>query len=294
MEKRLVLRGFGAGAFAGLLAFVFARIMAEPVIQAAINYENERDAANDMLRRAAGLAPAAPGPDIFSRGIQRSVGIATGLILFGLAMGGLCAVVFVIADRRSGGRIAPRVLALLVSGGGFLGVYLVPYLKYPANPPSIGHPLTIQARGFLYLGMVAISVASLVGAVVLARRLARSLGAWNATLAAGLVFVVWIAIVMAILPPLGHLHSNLVNFGNFATETPQPLENARGVIVFPGFPADVLFKFRLYSVINQLLLWGAIGLGFGPLAGRVLATRDSRSARRGDRAAGSTPRPGPA
>jgi hypothetical protein len=77
---------------------------------------------------------------------------------------------------------------------------------------------------------------------------------------------------MAILPPLGHLHSNLVNFGDFATETPQPLKNAKGVIVFPGFPADVLFKFRLYSVINQLILWGGIGLGLGPLAERVLAT----------------------
>jgi putative cobalt transporter subunit CbtA len=270
MEKRLVLRGFGAGGCAGLLAFIFARIMAEPVIQAAINYENARDAANAVLRRAAGLAPAAPGPDIYSRGIQRSVGIATGLILFGLAMGGLCAVVFVIAHRRSAGRLAPRVLALLVAGAGFLGIYLVPYLKYPANPPSIGHAATIQARGFLYLGMVAISVASLVAAVILSRRLDQRLGTWNAALVAGLVFVVWIAIVMAILPPLGHLHSNLVNFGNFATETPQPLTNTSGVIVFPGFPADVLFKFRLYSVINQLLLWVAIGLVFGPLAERVV------------------------
>jgi hypothetical protein len=272
MEKRLVLRGFAAGGFAGLLAFVFARIMAEPVIQSAIDYESARDLANDALRKAAGLGPAAPGPDIYSRGIQRTIGLATGLILFGIAIGGLCAVAFVIAHRRSDGRIRPRALALLVVGGGLLGIYLVPYLKYPANPPSIGHPATIQARGFLYLGMVAISVASLLCAVILARRLERRLGAWNATLLSGLVFVVWIAIVMAILPPLGHLHSNLVNFGDFATETPQPLKNAKGVIVFPGFPADVLFKFRLYSVINQLILWGGIGLGLGPLAERVLAT----------------------
>jgi hypothetical protein len=277
MEKRLVLRGFAAGGLTGLLAFIFAQIMAEPVIQTAINYESARDAVNDMLRKAAGLAPAPPGPDIYSRGIQRSVGIATGLILFGVAMGGLCAVAFVIAHRRTKGRIRPRLLALLLTGGGFLGIYLVPYLKYTANPPSIGHPARIQARGFLYLGMVAISVASLLGAVILARRLEKRLGMWNATLAAGLAFVVWIAIVMAILPPLGHLHSNLVNFGNFATETPQPLKNARGVIVFPAFPADVLFKFRLYSVINQLILWGGTGLGFGALAERVLATGPGRA-----------------
>jgi Probable cobalt transporter subunit (CbtA) len=277
VEKRFVLRGFAAGAFAGLLAFVFARIMAEPVIQAAIDYESGRDAANDMLRRAAGLAEAAAGPDIYSRGIQRTIGIATGLILFGLAMGGLVAVVHVIADRRSKGCIRPRVLALLVAGAGFLGLYLVPYLKYPANPPSIGHAGTIQARGFLYLGMVAISIVSLLVAVIVARRLEERLGTWNATLAAGLGFVAWIAVVMVALPPLGHLHSNLVDFGNYATETPQPLKNADGVIVYPGFPADVLFKFRLYSVINQLILWTTLGLGFGALAERLPATGRGRA-----------------
>jgi hypothetical protein len=39
----------------------------------------------------------------------------------------------------------------------------------------------------------------------------------------------------------------------------------------PGFPADVLFNFRLYSVAAQVLLWSAIGLNFALLAGRLLA-----------------------
>ena len=56
------------------------------------------------------------------------------------------------------------------------------------------------------------------------------------------------------------------------TETPLPLKNAKGVIVYPGFPADVLFNFRLYSIAAQLVLWGAIGLIFAPLADRLLAT----------------------
>jgi len=42
MVRALVLRGAGVGALAGLLAFVFARIFAEPVIQAAIDYEGGR------------------------------------------------------------------------------------------------------------------------------------------------------------------------------------------------------------------------------------------------------------
>ena len=51
-----------------------------------------------------------------------------------------------------------------------------------------------------------------------------------------------------VLPPIGHLHANVARFGQHATETPLPLRDSHGQIVFPGFPADVLFKFRLYSV----------------------------------------------
>jgi thiamine transporter ThiT len=55
MERRLILRGFLAGTIGGLLAFVFARIFAEPLIQRAIDYEEGRAAAQDALDRAAGL-----------------------------------------------------------------------------------------------------------------------------------------------------------------------------------------------------------------------------------------------
>jgi hypothetical protein len=79
------------------------------------------------------------------------------------------------------------------------------------------------------------------------------------------------SIVMVILPPLGHLHTNVLNYGRHATETPLPLTDAKGAIVYPGFPADDLFKFRLYSVINQMILWGTLGLGFGSLVERALA-----------------------
>ena len=45
---------------------------------------------------------------------------------------------------------------------------------------------------------------------------------------------------------------------------------APGQIVYPGFDADVLWKFRWYSLINQLLIWTVIGLVFGGLLGRNL------------------------
>jgi hypothetical protein len=143
-------------------------------------------------------------------------------------------------------------------------------VKYPANPPSIGHPDTITDRGGLYLLMVLCSVVFLALAVWLGRRLMARWGKWNASVLAGTAFVVAIGIVMAILPPPGHLAANEHQFGSPATETPLPLTNASGTIVYPGFPADVLFDFRLYSVAGQLLLWTTIGLLFAPLAERLL------------------------
>jgi hypothetical protein len=185
-------------------------------------------------------------------------------------MGGLFAVAYILVQRRTT-TVRPRVLALAIAGAAFLGLYLVPFLKYPANPPAIGHENTIGDRTLLYLIMVVLSVTLLIGAVIVARRLIPRVGAWNATLLTGAGYAVAMAVAMAILPPLGHLHANLVEYGSHVTETPLPLRNAGGEIFYPGFPADTLFKFRLYSVTNQIILWGTIGLAFGWLAERMLA-----------------------
>ena len=269
MEKKLLLRGALTGAFAGLLAFVFARVFAEPQIQAAIDYESGRDAAQAALDQAAGQPAAQEGPELFSRAVQANVGIGAGMILFGLAMGLLFTVVYTVCLGRVG-KVRPRPLALLVAGGGFLGLYLVPFLKYPANPPSIGHPDTIGDRSALYLVMVVGSLVFLAAAVWLGRRLAPRLGNWHASLVAAAAFAVVIGVLMAVLPPLGHLAANVAEYGVQATETPLPLKNPAGVIVYPGFPADTLFDFRFNSVIAQVILWGALGLSFGPLAERLI------------------------
>jgi hypothetical protein len=267
MERRLILRGLLAGAVGGLLAFLFARIFAEPQIQQAVDYETGRDAAQQAIDKAAGLPVETEGMAVFSRAVQADVGSGVALIFFGVAMGALFAVAYAICLGRTG-RIRARSLAVLVAGAGFLGFYLVPFVKYPANPPAIGHADTIQSRSSLYLLMVGCSVLLLVLAVWLGRRLQARFGTWNATLIAGGVFIAATGIVMLILPSVGELAANKQY--HQATETPAPLTDATGTIVFPGFPADVLVNFRLYSIGAQLILWTAIGLVFGPLAERLL------------------------
>lgn len=271
MERRLIGRGLLAGAVAGILAFLFARIFAEPQIQKAIDYEAGRDAAQNALDRAAGIAVPPEAADPFSRTVQSWPGIGTGIVVFAIALGGLFAVAFIVAYGRVG-RVRARALAMFVALGGFLTVYLVPFIKYPANPPAIGREGTIGQRGSLYLAMVVAAIVFGVLAVAFGRwlRTRRSYSTWNATLLAGAAFIVAIGVVMLALPPLGHLAANVREYGRQATETPLPLRDDDGNIVYPGFNADVLFLFRFYSVGAQLILWGTIGLVFAPLAERLL------------------------
>jgi predicted cobalt transporter CbtA len=277
VEKRIVLRGLLVGAVGGVLAFVFTRIFAEPLIQRAIDYESAREQAQDALDTAAGRPVGAGGADIVSRAVQANFGLGLGVIAFGAAMGVLFAVAYTICLGRVG-NLRPRTLSVLVAVFGFLGLFLVPFVKYPANPPAIGHEETIRQRSALYMIMVLASVGLLILAVVLGQRLKSRLGNWNATLVAAGAFVVVIGVLMAVLPPLGHLSFNVENYGRQATETPLPLTDPSGTIVFPGFPADVLFQFRLYAVAAQAILWAVIGLGFAPLAERLLGTRPVRAA----------------
>jgi hypothetical protein len=267
VERKLVLRGLASGALAGLLSFVFARVFAEPVIARAINYESARDAAQQALDKTAGLPVPPAGQDLFSRTVQEDIGIAVALVVFGAALGALLAVVFTLVQRGSGRHVRPRVLALLLAGAAFVSVYLVPFLKYPANPPAIGDEDTIQARGSLYLGMQIASVLAMVLAVQLGRTLSRSRGVWQASLIAGLAYVVAVGITMAVLKGVH--------------ETPGPLRGPDGTIVLGGFPADDLYDFRLYALGGQLILWGVIGLVLGPWAeqalrrsGRPVVTRE--------------------
>ena len=275
MERRVILRGALAGFIAGLLGFAFARIFAEPYIDKAIAYEDGRDAAITAVEKAAGYTVNLDGPTYFSRTIQQNIGIATGIVVFSTAMGALIAVAYVVLHGRF--RMRPRTLALLIAGFGFMGVFMMPFVKYPANPPSIGHSVTIAVRGRLYLAMVIGSLIFLVIGVLVARRFQARFGNFNSILLGAAATLVLFCILMAVLPSLGHLSANeaqagAVGYGRSATETPLPVKDFAGHIVYPGFPADVLWKFRLYSVIEQLLLWGSIGLIFSSLVERVVGT----------------------
>ena len=266
MEKQIIGRGLLAGAAAGVLAFIFARIFVEPQIELAIGYEDGIAAAHEAMETAAGVAGHSHGEDGggFTRAVQMNIGMGLGVLLFSLAIGALFAVAFAVTYGRVG-NISARLTSLYVAGGMLLSVYVVPALKYPASPPALSLDETIRQRTLLYLAMVVLSVAILVGAVVLGRRWTPKLGAWNATLAAGATYLVAVAVVMLILPTID--------------ETPGPLVDDAGVIVYEGFPADLLYDFRLYSFGTQVVIYATIGVVFAALVSRLLGEKKQSVAR---------------
>ncbi|MFF3617899.1 CbtA family protein [Streptomyces sp. NPDC002467] len=231
----LLVRGMLAGALAGLAAFLVAYLLGESKVDAAIAIE-------EAGHLAAGHDHGAEEAPV-SRALQATAGLGTGVILYGVALGGIAALVFCFALGRIG-RFGPRSTAALVTTGLFVTVTLVPFLKYPANPPAVGDPDTAARRTALYLMMIALSALLAAGALILGRRLTPGLGNWNASVVAGLGFVLLVGISYAVLPGINEVPAD--------------------------FPATLIWDFRLASLAIQTALWTTFGLAFGFLAERAL------------------------
>jgi predicted cobalt transporter CbtA len=141
------------------------------------------------------------------------------------------------------------VTAAVLASTGFVVAFVVPFTKYPTNPPSIGDPDTIVRRTELYAAMVAVSILAAVAAYRFGRSLVARLGGWNAALCGAALYLAVVAVAEAVLPGVH--------------ETPS------------GFSADVLWRFRVASLGVQAILWATLGIVFGALAERALARRPS-------------------
>ncbi|SNX56334.1 predicted cobalt tansporter CbtA [Streptomyces sp. TLI_55] len=245
--RNLLVRGMLAGLVAGLAALVVAYFLGEPRVDQAIAFEEAH-------------AHEHGGEELVSRTLQSTAGLSTGVLVYGVAFGGIAALAYCFALGRIG-RFGPRASALLLAVAGLVAVYVVPFLKYPANPPAVGDPDTLDQRTALFFLMIVLSVLLTVGTVILGKRLAPRLGNWNATLAAGAFFVLVVGLAYAFLPSFN--------------EVPE------------HFPAALLWQYRLAALAVQVTLWTAFGLVFGLLAERQLAPK------RAERSAGAGKQPTP-
>lgn len=233
MTGRLLVRGMLVGLLAGILAFGFAKVFGEPQIDKAIAFEEQM----------AQMHGDAPEEELVSREVQSTFGLFTGVVTYSVSLGGIFALVFAYSLGRVG-KIGPRGLAALLALAAFVTLILVPGLKYPANPPSIGDPETIKQRTKLFFIMLLVSVVAAVIAINAARKLIPALGAWSGSTLAVLLYVVIMAVAGYLFPAIN--------------EVPET------------FSAVLLWKFRVASLGIQLVLWTTVGLAFGWVAERVL------------------------
>ncbi|MBY5417699.1 CbtA family protein [Rhizobium leguminosarum] len=242
MVGNLLLRGMLAGLIAGILVFAFAHTFGEPLVDAAIAFE-------EASAQAAGEA-AEPG--IVSRATQAGLGLFTGVMAYSVAVGGLFALAFAFVHGRFS-RLSARGTSAVIAIAAFVAVVLVPSIKYPATPPAVGNPDTIGVRTELFFLMIVVSLAALIAAVALSRRLSERFGPWNGATIAGIAYLVFIGLVLYLLPPINEVPEN--------------------------FSAMVLWGFRTTSLGMHAILWATLGLAFGALAEKRLAVKGGQRGR---------------
>lgn len=226
----LLRRGLLVGVLAGLVAGGFAFVLGEPLVKDAI----------DIERAAGAHASAAPvighvGDAFVSRPDQR-VGLLLATALYGACVGTLFAAAFVLTRGRGAARDDWQ-LSVRLAAGLFAAAVLVPFLKYPANPPAVGDPATIASRTWLYLAMVAGGLAALIAAARAMWSVPAGAPAWRRPVLGTVTFVALVALLALCLPGVD--------------EVP------------PGFPASLLWEFRLSALGTQAVLWTVVGAGFG-------------------------------
>ncbi|GAA1715025.1 CbtA family protein [Kribbella yunnanensis] len=233
----LLVRGLIVGLFAGLLAGTFAYVMGESRIDAAIAIE-EANAGAHTHDHGDEHAASEEEPLVSRNGQRAGLFLATGL--YGVALGGIFAVGFTLL-RRKLRTDNDSYAALGLAAAGFIGIVLVPFLKYPPNPPAVGDPETITRRTVTYLLAIVIGLLAVWAGVALSRWTARY--GEVARLAGGVAgLVLTVVAAYLILPRIN--------------EVPDT------------FPATLLWQFRFASLGTQATLWLLLGFGYAATVAR--------------------------
>ncbi len=242
MVWTLVRRGLVVGLVAGLLAGSFAFVFGEPHVQDAIDIE-EASGAHASLTFSPPVGTISDW--VVDRDQQRG-GLFLATALYGIAVGGLFAVGFA-ALRGRGANRSDWQLATRLAAALFIAVALVPFIKYPANPPAVGDPETIAARTEYYVILLVGSLLALLAAARMMWSVRDDAEPWVRPLLGTGTFIGVAGGLALVLPGV--------------QEIP------------PDFPAPLIWEFRLSSLGTQAVLWAALGVGFGVVSHRAASRR---------------------
>jgi predicted cobalt transporter CbtA len=218
-----------AGAIAGAILGIINQGIVEPYVDAAIDIENQNAIAAGELFD--------PNDYAAYRLWQKGGEIAAGTIL-GMSLGALFGIVFAYSRSSLPGS-SNKKKALILAGVMWFVLFLVPALKYPANPPAVGDPETIYYRQSLYIAYLAISGFSALGLAIVFRKM----GPMQSK--------------KILVPAIYGLIMIVAYFGM----PPNPDEIAA--------PMDLVTTFRFASAFTMSIFWGLLGMILGTLWDRL-------------------------
>lgn len=140
-----------SGFFAGIIHSAVNLALVEPYLDKAINIENQNLFESGQEQNTPQFWVQY---DAF-RNWQKGGQILAGAIL-GTSVGALFGIVFAYSREILPGNHSIQK-TLILAGIMWFTIFLIPFLKYPANPPTIGDPDTIIFRQILYISFIAIS-----------------------------------------------------------------------------------------------------------------------------------------
>jgi predicted cobalt transporter CbtA len=212
-----------AGAIAGTILGAINQVAVEPYIDYAVELEMQNTNQSSQIIN--------PAEFTAYRLWQRGGEMLAGTIL-GLSIGSLFGIVFAYTHNSVPGSNNKKK-ALIVAGIMWFVLFLIPALKYPANPPAVGDPETIYYRQSLYVAFLVISGFSALGLAFLYRKM----GALN--IKKSIIPVAYAAIISGAYLAM--------------PANPDPM-NA---------PMDLVMGFRITSAITISMFWGLLGVIFG-------------------------------
>jgi predicted cobalt transporter CbtA len=225
-----------SGAFAGLIHGSANLVLVEPYLDEAIGIENQNMFASGEEDDTLEFWIEYEGYREWQKGGQLLAGV-----ILGTSIGALFGIVFALSKNSLPGNNNIKK-ALILAGIMWLTIYFIPFLKYPANPPTVGEAETVVLRSVLYLTFIAISGFSALGFYKLSKMFQ------GKKKLIGLVgYAVFVSVVFVVMP-----------------ENPDEITA----------PIDLVNGFRMMSVLAVSTYWITVGLILGILWNRFKSNRE--------------------
>ena len=219
-----------SGAIAGTLLGLINQVVVEPYIDKAIGIQTQAAINAGQI--------VDPMQQSTYRTWQKGGEIAAGTI-YGISLSALFGVIFAYSRNSI---LLPgsnnKKKALVLAGIMFFVLFLIPTLKYPANPPGVGNPQTIYYREILYVGFIATSGFTALALTLIHKRFGNN-NPWSSKKKLILLPVIYAIVLLTA----------------YVSFPPNPDKVT--------MPADLISNFRIAGAFTIGLFWWLLGITLG-------------------------------